>query len=255
MKFIPTLFSTPMVQSILEGRKTKTRRVVKAEISPAQGEYPATWNYRFWAGSPFQSQEEQDPPRHQLVDGIGRVIILKCPYGQPGDILWVREEFYQIGHWEHDDNPKKKRKSGRQAWKFVPDFAEIKYSDNPPEEYRRGRHHKDPSTSAWHKRLARFMPKASCRIFLRVKSVRVERLQDITESDSKLEGVKQYFHTNGKCHDGYENYLDPAGKKYWLATHSFQSLWQSINGPESWNENPWVWVIEFERIEKPENFI
>ena len=82
------------------------------------------------------------------------------------------------------------------------------------------------------------MPKEACRLFLKVTNVRVERLQDITEMDAIFEGCMQY-----------EKDTD------WMtALYGFELLWKKINGESSWKSNPWVWVIEFERIEKPENF-
>ena len=90
------------------------------------------------------------------------------------------------------------------------------------------------------------MPKSACRIFLKVKSVRVERLQDISREDAIAEGIEyKRFENQGL---GYKVY--GCGTESQMTAHptvSFQSLWQSINGEQSWNDNPWVWVIEFER--------
>lgn len=100
------------------------------------------------------------------------------------------------------------------------------------------------------------MPKAACRLFLEITNIRVERLQDISEDDAIREGIKSEIFTpnSEKCYYFYpcndlrdDSYID-------LPKTSFYSLWQSINGPESWDENPWVWVIEFKRVNKPENF-
>jgi hypothetical protein len=109
------------------------------------------------------------------------------------------------------------------------------------------------------------MPKSACRIWLRVKSVRVERLQDISEDDACEEGIEIKTMPNGdggdyNCYP--RNYMisekDAEGWPYFKEEEyikSFQSLWQSINGHQSWALNPWVWVVEFERIEtKPEGF-
>lgn len=223
MKFIPILFSTETVQDILDGRKTQTRRVVKSNgvIHTAR---KIVFEDENWQGE------------------SGRKI--KCPYGQPGDVLWVREAFiegFQMseGSYKYDDEgnliPKiwHKADNGLRQWYDGT-------SDWPTENI--------PWKPSIH------MPKYACRIFLKVKSVRVERLQKISEKDAKAEGVleyddgtfKNYFKTKGlRAMDGVECLLSKG---------SFQSLWSSINGLDSWNSNPWVWVIEFEQIEKPENF-
>ncbi|GAO43772.1 hypothetical protein FPE01S_02_08780 [Flavihumibacter petaseus NBRC 106054] len=210
-----------MVQAILNGRKTQTRRVVKGTALE-------------WLDRDGFVKEYVALPKNEL-----------CPYGNPGDFLWVREEFYQIGHWK--EVPGVKTKTGKMKWKFVPDNGEIRYSDNRPETFRKGRHHKDPSTSVWHKRLARFMPRSACRLFLKVTNIRVERLQDISTEDVRKEGAGQ----NVRQMSLYG--LDAKGIREVYATH-FSILWTSINGEESWNSNPWVWVVSFERTDKPESF-
>lgn len=100
------------------------------------------------------------------------------------------------------------------------------------------------------------MPKSACRIFLEITDIKVERLQDISEEDAMREGV--YGSTYIGC--GYADYLkssEPlnATQTVFSAYDSFQSLWQKINGPESWEANLFVWVISFKKINKPENFI
>ncbi|MEO8532833.1 MAG: hypothetical protein ABI441_03750 [Flavobacterium sp.] len=136
---------------------------------------------------------------------------LDCPY-QIGDILWVRETFVECNFksfWY-----KATHELPGDCWKWKPSI---------------------------------FMPKKAARIFLKVKSVKVERLQDINNSDAIAEGV--YEHPDG----GFMNYLFIAG--HVCAQHSFESLWRKINGRDSWTKNPFVWVIEFERIDKPLDFI
>jgi len=183
MKYIPILFSTPMVSAILDGRKTMTRRKTKL---------------------------------------------------QPGDVLWVRETFAN-----NDDNTV--------GWFYKADYPNLKIPKWKP-----GIH----------------MPKEACRIFLKVTGVKVERLQDISPMDAVNEGVEyydidHYALKGGELIADFKNYTwvdDQNYEDYHFPTFtnsidSFRSLWQSINGVESWNENPWVWCISFERIEKPENFI
>ena len=97
------------------------------------------------------------------------------------------------------------------------------------------------------------MPKTACRLFLKVVDVRLERIQDITEDEAYREGVgregKFRFKNYRRSRDAYE-YLSIK-----TAKDSFQTLWESIYGENSWNVNPYVWVVEFERVERPENFI
>lgn len=238
MKFIPILFSTPMVQAILDGRKTQTRRVVKPQPNESGISYmknpPLNWEQVYkteW--KPWKLETEE-----------GETIALNCPYGNPGDILWVRETYYAYGWWVKNG----KTKSGKQKWKFV-DFTEIDtegnyyYEDNKPEKIEKGRAER---IMGWYKRPSLFMPKSACRIFLKITNVRVERLQDITEKDAKSEGIID----RGAL--GFTSFgIDQSEK----ATEAFKYLWGKINGEQSWNDNPFVWVIEFERIEKPENFI
>lgn len=230
-------------QAIIDGRKTQTRRTMKPQPLPCnhEGFVEAEWR--------------NEPPKfelngneaHCVLCGNGIVMggesVYKCPYGQVRDVLYVREEHYRYGHWEHDNT--RKRKSGRQAWKFVADTDEFLFE--APAEFRKGRHHKDPFTPAWHKRNAMFMPKAAARIFLEITGLRVERLNDITEEDAIAEGVESEF-------DTYRDYLQIERLGSFIFTNpidSFISLFDSINGPGSWERNDWVWVIEFKRIEKP----
>lgn len=105
-------------------------------------------------------------------------------------------------------------------------------SFEPPSSFRKGRHHKDPYTNAWHKRLARFMPGAFSRISLDVTGIRVERLQEISAFDALAEGCPYHV----KCDPTPEDVLK------W-----YSDLWESINGEGSWAANPFVWVVEFKR--------
>lgn len=181
MKIRPILFSTPMVKALLSGVKTMTRRVVKMPPS------------RFvTSNKPFMGESGRE---------------YKCPYGEVGDILWVRETFEV-----HDS------------------FGTYNYKADS----------KSRISDKWLPSL--FMPKDACRIFLKITNVRVEKLNDISEEDSTKEGVirMDWEFKNGEC---------PQTDK-----EAFQLLWESINGKGGWEENPWLWVIEFEKCKKPKNF-
>ena len=221
MKFIPILFSTPMVQAIIEGRKSMTRRVMKPQ--PYLEDGSTIWSY---SKDSFGSL----PPNKMTESPFG----FKCPYGQVGDVLWVREKTCYV-MIEHAHDLLVGFRERRQII-YGTDFHEdwMKYA-------------KEKYLYKWEPSL--FMPKAACRIFLKITDIRVERLQDITEQDAVGEGIEEAeFDNVNKCrvfkHYGYQNAVTDA-------KDSFQSLWHSINGEESWNANPWVWVVEFKKVVKP----
>lgn len=232
----PILFSGPMVRAILEGRKTQTRRVVKPQ--PHDNFYPID------VGEYHPERVGRDGefcPALKTFGAYDDQSDYPAPF-HPGDLLWVRESFYRFGHWE--PVPGVRTKGNRQKWRFVADSDETRF--DAPVEYRKGRHHKDPSTPAWHKRLGRFMPRALSRITLEATGVRVERLQDISEADAKAEGIERC----GGNMLRWQRFPDFADDDSYCtsARDSFRTLWESINGADSWDANPWVWVIEFKRV-------
>lgn len=180
-KLKPILFSTEMVQAILEGRKTQTRRVVK---------FPADFTGEVFDNAPYGLKYSSS-----FYEGT----IQRLAYALPDDIFWVRESF--------------------------------NVSDGTTKFYQYKADHKNPESEKWKPSL--FMPKEACRIFLKVKAVSVERLQQISRGDAMSEGCP--FPNIART-------TDPIG---W-----FKELWEKINGKDSWNQNPWVWVIEFERVVK-----
>lgn len=138
----------------------------------------------------------------------------RCPYGQPGDRLWVREAWQAI-----DGN----ERALRIMTEPHPSRGWIEYAATVPEG------HEPPPR--W--RPSIHMPRWASRITLEVTGVRVERLQDISEADATAEGVSAI----------------PDEMRRATPRCDFQALWQSINGPDSWAANPWVWIVEFRRIE------
>ena len=179
-----------MVQAILDGRKTMTRRVVKPQ--------PA------WIGEPNVPFKTPD------ADPKG---IIKCPY-QPGDRLWVRE-----------------------TWAGLPQFHNL----NSEIERYIYKADEDATPLKWKPSI--HMPKEAARIWLEVTSVRVERLQDITEEDAKAEGIA--WERARKI-----NRLENSGRIIDSAKAMFMRLWDSINAKRGygWDINPWVWVIEFKKV-------
>jgi hypothetical protein len=227
----PILFSTPMVKAILEGRKTVTRRIVKLKNidSSNVGSINKDGSGNGWiAWSPKPVSDETTKKLYPGESGF------KCPYGKKGDILWVRESWFPaavsgkeilIGYSANGENA---------------ECLEIKVSDNP--------------IFYWHQLIkgrtipSIHMPKEASRIWLEITDVWVEKLQDITENGAVKEGINPLESFNSGCgissQQLYENYL-PQGYTEVLAKDSFESLWCSINGTESWTQNPWVWVVEF----------
>jgi hypothetical protein len=230
----PILFSTVMVQALIAGTKTMTRRVAHKNFETLEEVKPV----------PRVMGMEEDWNSWRFTWESGDDAIIKCPYGQVGNLLWVREAIYAFGHWvlNEDENEHKK-------WSFVDETQfrglEYHYMDNPPAEIRKKR---VQGTCFWYKRPSIFMPKAASRILLEIINIRVERLQDISEQDAINEGIEEAeFDKVNNCrvfkHYGYQNAVTDE-------KDSFQSLWQSINGEESWNANPWVWVVEFKKVNK-----
>ena len=198
----PILFSGAMVRAILDGRKTQTRRVVKAEIPEQLTHVRRLTNANGDEGAVIT--EHPDMRAGQLAASVW------CPYGKVGSRLWVREAHYV-------ERAPSEGETG---------FILYKATD-----------HEAP-VSKW--RPSIHMPRWASRILLEVVGVRVERLNDISEDDAKAEGVDP---------NGPVGYI-PAVMEMGMCRYQYANLWVSINGPGSWEKNPWVWVVEF-RVVKP----
>jgi hypothetical protein len=203
MKEHPILFNSEMVRAVLAGKKTQTRRVVKPK---------PLWVY-----------DNKVPVKTEDADPKGAI---KCPYGQPGDRLWVRETHRAM------------IRGSECAPGWVPQIefrADRKCFDLPP-----------ICISEWQKmktdgnwRPSIFMPRWASRINLEITGVRVERVQDIGPMDALSEGCRIDWNIEN-CPE-----------------NQFRNLWDSINAnrkdkdgnilPYSWDDNPWVWVVEFRR--------
>ncbi len=205
----PILFSAPMVRAILAGTKTQTRRVVKPQPHPL-GDDPVTAKKR-------------------------------CPYGQPGDRLWVRETFAVRGN--EDGHPE--RTDGtlcgeREAPRFY--RADCKQTDYGMWQLPDG-----SLLEGWRSSL--HMPRWASRITLEVVSVRVERLQNISEPDAQAEGCLPDKHfLNQLSHLRGSDAVRAVPSKLYTAKERFAQLWDSINAKRApWASNPWVWAVEFRR--------
>ena len=177
----PILFSAGMVRALLDGRKTQTRRIIKPQ--------PA---YIDEKGTAYQAVSIDEPSNLEYHPA-------QYPYGQPGDLLWVRESFTM-----YDDQPLYKTGKHDDMMKWKPSIH---------------------------------MPRWASRLTLKIKEIRVERLQDISNEDAVAEGIGT-----------------PLDMRY-AALDEFKPLWDSINakrhhGKYAWDKNPWVWVIVFEVIKQ-----
>lgn len=210
MKERPILFSAPMVRALLAGTKTQTRRAMKPQ--PTE-----------FVGGPGVTLQDGSPaplvPLDDSVEPYGREIV--CPYGQPGDRLWVRESFAHM--YSGNAQPDKR----------APEDVAYMADNLTPDPYVYG---------SWKPSI--HMPRWASRITLEITSVRVERLQEISIEDAKAEGAW------GPDDSIVQKVADYFGTDIFSANprKAFQMLWESINGPDSWAANPWVWAIEFRRV-------
>lgn len=226
MKSRPILFSAPMVRALLDGSKTQTRRIVKPEgahhlfaFLDLPGDPTGEWA---WCSS-----------SHVVSKHIF------CPYGQPGDQLWVRET-WQGPLLDCPEHEAQFREDGPEAFQ-KPGFCAYRATDklNAIDE--------EGNDLGW--RPSIHMPRWASRITLEVISVRVERLQDISDAGAIAEGVEGHYIEDGWYWRNYCLTDEEAAVSPMLtsAKESFHSLWEHINGVGSWAANPWVWVVEFRR--------
>ena len=235
MRVLPILFNGEMVRAILDGRKTCTRRVVKTRSKDACGFY-VTKNADGSLAGVYEYDEDERMFETPLMP----------PY-QPGDILYVREtwteecgKYYYRADYDSDYlDPCETLSGGYPA--SCRNYA--------------GCYGCTATSTRIHWRPSIHMPKEAARIWLQVTDVRVERLQDITPMDAKNEGVGDLFYDDiGYSDKDYGTEIDP---EYGIAKEQFAWLWESTIKKANldcygWDANPWVWVIEFERCEKPE---
>lgn len=236
----PILFSGPMVRAILEGRKTQTRRVVKPQ--PSNGLSIGCYSTD---GRPDLSEWVLSGVDGDPIDAPA----LRCPYGQPGDRLWVRET-WRIGAWREGGRValdyQASHEANRTPWLNPPceEFdklvcqsaldcdAAVRIGGGSVYESKDGgwRWERGDSPCRW--RPSIHMPRWASRLTLEVTGVRVERVQEISEADAAAEGVMPLQMDRGSCIPSYEG------------------LWDSINVKRGfgWDANPWVWVVEFKAV-------
>ncbi|WP_052489894.1 MULTISPECIES: hypothetical protein [Pseudomonas] len=232
----PILFSAPMVRAILEGRKTVTRRAVKGFQIPAEDTSIPIGDRQRWSAI-----GQRDPRYGFCVFGSTEAECAKelevyapCPYGKPGDRLWVRETWARIRVAQAPD----------QEWVV---YRECDNRTDYGGPWKPGIH----------------MFRRDSRILLEVTAVRVERLQDISDEQAQAEGIIPVPKTTEGSHQFWRNYHLSGDGTFCVRTpkESFKSLWCHVAGgsfprgeaaykasPHSWDANPWVWVVEFKRV-------
>ena len=208
----PILFSAPMVQAILDGRKTQTRRAVKPQ--PAGEIRRVEPDINHWIDTKYWERQNQKENRGIGTRGFA------CTYGQPGDRLWVRETWMDLQGTGIEIVT-----GSRERYAYGADTPRGSYGDDQRKCY----------GLKW--RPSIHMPRAASRITLEITSVRVERLQDISEADAQAEGVT----------DDGSLVTDLDGKDRGGTIAAYATLWEVINGVGSWDDNPWVWVVSFKR--------
>lgn len=217
----PILFSGPMVRAILEGRKTQTRRVLKDQpTEKPQGRWSwiASSSERGESGK-FQYSWPDPDGNAFTIRGREQAVRYRCPYGKIGERLWVRETWVPMSTFEPSSE------------------TGALYRATESDQYRDKDFNWKPSIH---------MPRWASRITLEITGVRIERLNNIDLADCIAEGIEWKYRDDKTTHWRDYSGLDVSCTT--SAYFSYQTLWESINGPLSWSLNPWVWVVEFKRI-------
>lgn len=235
VRWTPLLFKPEMVLAILRGDKTNTRRLVKPQPIPAAE----------------LGDEEYDGPRQFFIEnGELRTPArygshpVPCPYGGPGDMIWGRET-WRSWRWNNRVKPR--------------EFVE-KWGDRNPRDYVGYDADNDltrpspngPIEMDGKTRVSIHMPRWASRLHLRIESVKLERLQDISEEDARAEGISEVT-KDGRLMkycvlDRGDMSSTPWAEMPRSPREAFALLWESINGNGSWDLNPWVWAIKFRRL-------
>ncbi|MBR8082988.1 hypothetical protein [Burkholderia vietnamiensis] len=238
MKERPILFSGPMVRATLEGRKTQTRRVMKHQ--PPDDVAPITVARYHPTIVDRHGDEAPGPEIFGAFSDDGEWGC-KSPFGEPGDRLWVREAFRFTSDFD-GDSPTSVGGRCLDAGYRTP-WAPVRYEvDGAERDWRWVGTPPGHEVTAGRARASMHMPRWASRITLEITRVHAERLQAISESDARAEGVTiEEHHMRGYC----------AGACRPPSIRAFHDLWDSLNAARGhgWDANPWVWAIEFRRIE------
>ncbi|HHG0795960.1 hypothetical protein [Klebsiella pneumoniae] len=221
MKERGMIFNAEMVRAILDGRKTQTRRPIK------------------WKQTRFtEIGEREDGSRWPWSEDAEHACDFwhPCPFGAVGDRIWVRETWQAIHDYCDENGHVDERRYARSIPRHRGNYWHPVYQEAWGNESREDR------DFPW--RPSIHMPRWASRILLEITDVRVERLNAISEEDARAEGI-----IDGGCLNCGEPEPCGCANPEPDATDAFAYLWQSIYGQENWNANPWVWVIEFKRVE------
>ncbi len=217
----PIIFTGESVRAILAGTKTQTRRIIKP--SPVAGSGvggPWTWVTRTWGRSCRAVAGCAD------TDAFAREMVQHCPYGKPGDQLWVREN-----GWEPRRPTEREFRDGADTWRYTYDADGVSAEDI-----------KDFKAWKWKRRPAIHMPRWASRLTLELTDVRVQRLQEISEEDACAEGVRYTGPFPAAVASGFLPRPDNLGRL------EYQQAWAALNGKRApWASNPWVWALTFQR--------
>ncbi|HDZ9277570.1 TPA: hypothetical protein RUZ28_002686 [Klebsiella pneumoniae] len=245
MKERGMIFNSEMVRAILDGRKTQTRRIMKVQPESNQlGLLLITDSTKHSDIGKYHWAESNATGNHV------RSKLFSSPFGAVGERIWVRETWATLGNeegcyvdWE-DNLCKGDERSAARIYRASCEQRPGDYGlwSIPDDAYWKPHTKEHKFEGAW--RPSIHMPRWASRILLEITDVRVERLNAISEEDARAEGI-----IDGGCLNCGEPEPCGCANPEPDATDAFAYLWQSIYGQESWNANPWVWVISFERIE------
>ncbi|MEI7261301.1 MULTISPECIES: ASCH domain-containing protein [Pectobacterium] len=253
MKETGIIFNGDMVRATLSGQKTQTRRIMKPQPTPCDyvDEHGKARGGHQWPSNIFRAMLHVERELQNGQGGWKGLVGDACPYGDVGDRLWGREKWGVVSHAFDDDGFMTSWTPDRPAtaiheMSFGKGYysGHVIYAADGSFTWGDDDGHVD-GRSCWKPSI--HMPRAASRILREIIDVRVERLNDISEEDCWAEGIDA---VDGR----FENaeIIDMARKIGCCiddAKPMFALLWQSIYGAESWNENPWVWVVSFKRIE------
>ena len=222
MKERPIIFNAEMIRAILNNRKSQTRRVIKPQPNePSGGSGWQPWRYfpcvgKWCLWQPWRSNDGNDTGAHVRATETSDYPYLRCPYGVPGDRLWVRETWCEIDNTEFGGD------------KYV-DYKAT--PEDGCDEAPGGWHAVEPKDRLLRWCSPRYMPRWASRITLEITDVRVQRVQEISEADIIAEGCPS---------------------EYLLGKNWFMSFWNSINAKRGypWESNQWVWALTFKRVDQ-----
>jgi hypothetical protein len=207
MKERPILFSAEMVRAVLEPRKTQTRRIIKPQFDKL-----------------IQKGTHGAHIAIEVQPGYG---FIKCPYGKPGDRLWVREAWHTYKCLDHQ--PPRMTGTKSAFWYSADNGTKNMFGAK--------------AEIKGKKRPSIHMPRWASRINLEIIDIRVERVQDISHEDAISEGVS---FLNNRC-----TIIKPCRDRHQLTAmqHAFYYIWELLHGPDAWERNDWVWVVEFKSVD------